>query len=65
MQGRLRGEYLSVEVETACGHCGQPMRIAVDSGMRVSVHDEVARPLVFLPDIDWKTFSEPNIIDAY
>jgi len=41
------------------------MRITVDSNMRVSVHDEVVQPLVFLPNIDWKTFSEPNIIDTY
>jgi hypothetical protein len=65
VQGRLRKEHLSVTIETACGHCGQAMHLTVDSDMRVSVHDESAEPLVFMPEIDWKTFTEPNIIDAY
>lgn len=41
------------------------MRLTVDSDMRVSVQDEGADPLVFMPQVDWKTFAEPNIIDAY
>jgi hypothetical protein len=41
------------------------MRITVGSDMEVSVHDEGAEPLVFMPQIDWETFAEPNIIDAY
>jgi hypothetical protein len=41
------------------------MHITMDSDMEVSAHDEGADPLVFMPQIDWKTFTEPNIIDAY
>ena len=41
------------------------MHITVDSDMKVSVHDEGANALVFMPQIDWETFAEPNIIDAY
>lgn len=65
VQGRLRDEQLSVTIETACGHCGRSMRITVGSDMQFSVHDEDASPLVFMPHVDWSTFAEPNIIDAY
>jgi hypothetical protein len=65
VQGHLRKEHLSVTIETTCAHCGQAMHITVDSDMEVSVHDEGADPLVFMPQIDWDTFAEPNIIDAY
>jgi len=41
------------------------MRITVGSDMEFSVHDQDASPLVFLPQVDWRTFAEPNIIDAY
>jgi hypothetical protein len=33
--------------------------------MRVSVGETDANPLVFMPDIDWKNFTEQNIIDSY
>jgi len=41
------------------------MRIEVDSKLRYHVDDEGAEPLVFLPHVNWATFAEPNIIDAY
>jgi hypothetical protein len=41
------------------------MCITVDSEMRYHVHDPEADPLVFMPDIDWQSFTEPNIIHAY
>jgi hypothetical protein len=61
----LREEQLVVTIETECGHCGQPMRISLGSDMQAPVHDEGADPLVFMPQIDWQSFKEPNIIDAY
>jgi hypothetical protein len=41
------------------------MRIELDSKLRHRAHDEGAEPLVFMPHIDWATFTEPNIIHAY
>jgi len=65
VQGRLRKEDLSVTVETECAHCARPMRIQIDNKLRHHAHDEGAEPLVFTPNIDWATFTEPNIIHAY
>jgi hypothetical protein len=65
VQGRLRGESLSVTIKTECGHCGRPMEIWVDSDLRHRLWEEEARPLVFQPMIDWEGFAESNIIDAY
>jgi hypothetical protein len=33
--------------------------------MNVSVREQGAVPLVFMPDVDWDHFSERTIIDAY
>ena len=41
------------------------MTIIIDSEMEFSVSDKGAEPLVFMPQVDWETFAEPNIIDAY
>lgn len=65
VQGRLRGEQLRVTIETACGHCGRPMHLTVDSDMQVLDQDEGADPLVFEPQVDWESFTGPNIIHAY
>ena len=64
MQGQLQKKYLSVMIETKCGHSGQAMQLTIDSDMRV-IQAESPDPLVFIPDIDWQAFTAPNIIDAY
>ena len=46
-------------------HCGRPIHMEIDSALGYRVAEEGAEPLVFLPDINWATFTEPNIIDAY
>ena len=65
VQGRLRNEYVSVEIETKCRHCDQIIHITMDSNMRVSVREDKATPLVFMPDVDWANFAERTIIDSY
>ena len=67
VQGGLRGEPVSVEIETECTHCDQPLSMTIDSDLRYQVHnaDEGAEPLVFQPLIDWATFTEATIIDAF
>ena len=41
------------------------MSMTVSSDLKVSIHDQDASPLVFMPQVDWQTFAEPNIIHAY
>jgi len=65
VQGQLRKEYVSIEVETKCSHCGKGIHVSMDSNMRVSVRESDAHPLVFMPDMDWDHFAEQTIIDSY
>ena len=65
VQGRLREEHLSVEIETECAHCGWPMRMTLDSELVHQLHEGGEQPLVFEPQVEWDTFAESNIIDAY
>lgn len=39
--------------------------MTVDSELKHHVDEEGAEPLVFEPQMNWKTFTEPTIIDAY
>lgn len=65
VQGRLRNEVVSVEIETKCRHCDQGLHITIDSDIRVSVREDEATPLVFMPDVDWANFADQTIIDSY
>jgi len=65
VQGRLRDEIVSIEVETLCKHCKRELHLTIDSRMQFSVHEPGASPLVFMPEIDWANFAERTIIDAY
>ena len=65
MQGRLREEGLSVEIETECAHCGQELHINLDSELSWSIKESGASPLVFMPDVDWEHLSGPNIINDF
>jgi hypothetical protein len=65
VQGRLRNELISVEIETNCKHCGQALHLTVDSAMRFSVGESGAAPLMFSPDVDWEHFTGRSIIDSY
>jgi hypothetical protein len=65
VQGRLRKESISVTIDTVCVHCDQPINIQLDSEMKYSVAQEDANPLIFHPQIDWESFSAPNIISHF
>jgi hypothetical protein len=65
VQGRLRGEKLSVEVESECVHRRRALHILVDSELNFHVREKDAEPLLFEPDVDWKTFKGANIINDY
>jgi hypothetical protein len=65
VEGKLQNKLITIVIETKCSHCDQSLHITVDSNMNVSVHEQGAVPLVFMPDVDWDHFSERTIIDAY
>lgn len=65
VQGRLRSETVSVEINTSCAHCARPIQIQVDQDLQSKVHSPGAEPLIFEPHLDWDTFTEPNIIHKY
>jgi len=65
VQGRLRREKLTFNIQTSCACCGQKLELTIDDQLHFQIAQADARPLVFAPDVDWATFDEPNIIHAY
>ena len=65
VQGHLRQEKLTFEINTECAQSGRPLHILMDGEMNYQVTEEDSSPLVFSPHLDWANFTGPNIIDAY
>jgi hypothetical protein len=65
VQGQLTGEPLSVTVNTACAHCGEPIRLDIDSDAEGRVIGSDADPLTFIPDVDFSTLPDKCITDAF
>ncbi len=65
MQGHLRNEKLTCQIETSCAHCGRPLHLEIDSDLNYSVRDAGAEPLVFIPTVDFERLKDPSIIDAF
>lgn len=65
MQGQLRKEALTCQVETACAQSGRPIHIEIDGDLHYRVLEPGADPLVFAPMVDFDRLEDPSIIDAF
>jgi hypothetical protein len=65
VQGQLRGNPVSVVIESECAHCSLPIHIEIDSELKYRVVEEDADPLVFAPLVDFDKLAEPSIIDVF
>ena len=65
MQGRLRGEDLTVRVDTECHHCGKTLALEIDSDMKIRVEGAGAASLVFIPDLVPFEVEGPSIVDDF
>jgi hypothetical protein len=65
VQGLLRKEYVSVTVDTSCAHCSRPMKIEIDSDLEIKVEDNDCEPIIFVPDVDFSTLEDENIINSF
>jgi hypothetical protein len=65
VQGQLRGEPLTFEIETECAHCARRIRIQMDNQLNYTVQGKDAAPLILAPMVDFDRLRDPSIIDAF
>jgi hypothetical protein len=65
VQGQLRKETLTFTIQTECAHCGKEIQIEMDSKLNYSVSKPEAKPLIFVPTVDFGKLEDPSIIDAF
>ncbi|MFN2146312.1 MAG: hypothetical protein ACK2T7_13240 [Anaerolineales bacterium] len=65
VQGQLRNEYLTFKIETSCAQTGREIIIEIDSELKSTVLSEGAKPVIFIPMVDFSKLEDPSIIDAF
>jgi len=65
VQGRLRKENVSISVASECAHCKKPIHMEIDSEMNVRCRENGCRPMIFVPEVDFRRLRDPNIIEAF
>jgi hypothetical protein len=65
VQGQLRKEAISFTLQTQCAHCGQEICIEMDSRLNYAVATPTAKPVIFVPMVDFGRLEDPSIIDAF
>jgi len=56
---------MSIRVNSECAFSKRPMIMEIDSDMNCSCEDRSSEPVIFVPEVDFKTLKQPNIIDAF
>jgi hypothetical protein len=46
-------------------HCNEPITIELDNEMNCDVHQKNCIPHLISPQVDWESFSAPNIIPDF
>ncbi len=56
---------MSVSVVSECAYSKQPMYMEIDSDMNCFCDDPTCSPVVFVPEVNFRTLKDPHIIDAF
>ena len=65
MQGRLRNEPLSFDIDTECACCNRSLRFRMDRELRFELEDPDCDPLFFIPLVDFTKLKANSIIDHF
>ena len=65
VQGQLRKEKLSFQIDTVCAQSKRAIHIEIDSDLHLTAIEAGADPLVFVPMVDFDRLEDPSIIDAF
>ena len=65
MQGKLRNEPLSFQVESECACCSEPIRFTMRHDLSFTLEDPASDPLFFVPMVDFTKLKASSIIDDF
>jgi hypothetical protein len=65
VQGKLRNEPLSFDVESECACCTKPIRFTMRHDLSFTLDAPESDPLFFVPMVDFTKLKASSIIDHF
>jgi hypothetical protein len=65
VQGKLRDEPLSFDIESECACCKRPIRFNMRHDLSYTLTDSDSDPIFFVPIVDFTRLKAPSIIDRF
>ncbi len=65
VQGKLRNEALSFEIQTECQCCGQKITFSMQHDLNYVLGQPESRPMFFMPIVDFTRLKAPSIVDHF
>lgn len=65
VQGKLRDEPLSFDIESECACCKKPIRFTMRHDLSFTLADPSSEPVFFVPMVDFTRLKAPGIIEGF
>ena len=65
VQGKLRDEPLSFDIESECACCKKPIRATMRHDLTFTLDDLSSEPVFFVPMVDFTRLKAPSIIERF
>ncbi|MFC1579311.1 hypothetical protein ACFL4N_00190 [Thermodesulfobacteriota bacterium] len=65
VQGKLRDEPLSFDIESECACCKRPIRFTMRHDLDFTLADPESDPIFFVPIVDFTRLKAHSIIDRF
>ena len=65
VQGKLRNETLSFDIESECECCKKPIQFTMRHDLSYTLADPSSDPIFFVPLVDFTRLKAPSIIDRF
>jgi hypothetical protein len=65
VQGKLRNEQLSFDVESECACCKKPILFTMKHDLSYTLSDHSSDPVFFVPMVDFTRLKAPSIVERF
>ena len=65
VQGKLRAEPLSLDIESECACCKEPIRFTMRHDLSFTLTDQNSDPIFFVPKVDFTRLKAPSIVEHF
>ena len=65
VQGKLRNEALSFDIESECACCKAPIQFTMNHNLSFTIADPGSDPIFFVPTVDFTRLKAASIVERF